>query len=167
VLDTIAARNPGLISRFGGHAMAAGLSLPRENLEVFRAAFDAVLRQVLTPADLELCLCSDGELSAAEMNLAFACLLRDAGPWGQGFAEPLFDGVFEVLDQRLLAGKHLKMVVTVPGTNRVIDAIAFNTDSAQWPRKDLRQLRLAYRISVNEYRGIESPQLIVEHLETL
>lgn len=164
VLDAVAARNPGLITRFGGHAMAAGLALPAMHLEGFRAAFNAAVRDVVDPRDLEPVLYSDGELPAECFTEPFADILREAGPWGQAFPEPLFHGDFHCLEQRLLKEKHLKMSVAHPASNRVFDAIAFNIDPAQWPNK-ARKVRLAYRLDINEFRGSRSLQLRVEYLE--
>src|SRR5690606_18498171 len=107
-LDAVASRHPGLITKFGGHAMAAGLSLSAEKYESFKAAFDKEARRLLTLDDLTGELHSDGELPDVDIDLPLARILRDGGPWGQGFPEPLFDGEFEVLNQRLLAEKHLK-----------------------------------------------------------
>ncbi len=166
VLDTVAARHPGLISRFGGHAMAAGLSLPHANLAAFRQAFDAVVGVAADAADLEPVLHSDGELPADCFSEGFAELLRQAGPWGQGFPEPLFHGDFLCLDQRVLKEKHLKLSLSHPDSNRVFDAIAFNVDRDLWPA-ETRRIRLAYRLDINEFRGSRSLQLRVEYLEAL
>jgi len=164
VLDAVAARNPGLITRFGGHAMAAGLSLPATHLEDFRSAFNAAVRDVVDPRDLEPVLYSDGELPAECFTEPFADILREAGPWGQAFPEPLFHGEFHCLEQRVLKERHLKLSVAHPASNRVFDAIAFNVDREQWPNQASR-VRLAYRLDINEFRGSRSLQLRVEHLE--
>lgn len=164
VLDTVAARHPGLITRFGGHAMAAGLTLPAAHLAEFRLAFDAAVRQMAEPADFEPVLYSDGELPADCFSEHFAELLRGAGPWGQGFPEPLFHGEFICLEQRLLKEKHLKLSLSHPASNRVFDAIAFNVDRDVWPNHAQR-VRLAYRLDINEFRGSRSLQLRVEYLE--
>lgn len=167
ILDRVATRNPGMISKFGGHAMAAGLTLPEAHYDVFCAAFNAAVGEVLSEADLTGELLSDGELGGSELALPFARLLRDAGPWGQGFPEPVFDGVFEVLEQRLVGERHLKLVLTVPESNRIIDAIAFNVDLKEWPNTRASRIRLVYKMSVNQYRGVESPQLMVDYLEAV
>lgn len=164
VLDTVAALNPGLITRFGGHAMAAGLTLPADNLAAFRMAFDAAVKSAAEPADFEPVLLSDGELPPECFSEAFVELLREAGPWGQGFPEPLFHGEFVCLEQRLLKEKHLKMSVSHPASNRVFDAIAFNVDRERWPN-EARRVRLAYRLDINEFRGSRTLQLMVEYLE--
>jgi single-stranded-DNA-specific exonuclease len=164
VLDAVAARNPGLISKFGGHAAAAGLSLALEHLEPFREAFDAEVRLHLMPEDLCGRVLSDGELSAEQLCLSVADSLREAGPWGQGFPEPLFDGVFEVLSHRIVGDKHLRMRVR-PAVSRVcIDAIAFFAAPVGFPLEAAR-VRIAYRLAVNEWRGRRNAQLVVEHFE--
>ncbi len=162
VLDAVATRHPQLVQKFGGHAMAAGLSLAESDYPAFAAAFDAEVSRHLSVDDLHTCLYSDGELSDGELSLETAQQLRDAGPWGQGFPEPLFDGCFEILGQRVVGERHLKLTVKPPrGTGR-IDAIAFNTPVLP---AGCRSARLAYRLDVNEYRGLVSPQLVVEHIE--
>jgi single-stranded-DNA-specific exonuclease len=166
-LDAVASRHPGLITKFGGHAMAAGLSLSAEKYESFRLAFDKEARRLLTLEDLTGELHSDGELNDADIDLPLARVLRDAGPWGQGFPEPLFDGEFEVLNQRLLAEKHLKLTLGFPASKRVIDAIAFNVDLGKWPNPKAQRVKLAYRLEVNAFRGVENPQLMVEHLQAV
>lgn len=164
-LDAVASRHPGLIVKFGGHAMAAGLSIKTDDLDRFKLAFDAQARRLLSRDDLTGKLHSDGELAESDIDLPMAQLLRNAGPWGQGFPEPLFDGVFELLDQRLVGEKHLKLSIGLPGTGRVVDAIAFNVDLEKWPNRSLSRIYLAYRLEVNEFRGVQNPQLMVEHLE--
>lgn len=166
VLDAVAAHHPGLVSKFGGHAMAAGLSLARENFAAFSAAFDEEVRRHLAPADLRGIILSDGELVAEDMNLEMAELLRGAGPWGQAFPEPLFDGHFEIVQRRIVGERHLKMVVKSPGRDAVFDAIAFNTLDAEWPPQTAR-VQLAYKLDINEYRGQRSAQLLVEHVDLL
>ena len=163
-LDAVAARHPGLISKFGGHAMAAGLSLPASNLGAFSAAFDAEVRRQLSDEDLTGRLLSDGQLSVEEFHLELARALRLAGPWGQHFPEPLFHGVFEVAQQRLVGERHLKLVVKSECGSRSLDAIAFNIDREQWPNPTVRWVEMAYKLDVNEYRGQESVQLLVSHL---
>lgn len=164
VLDAVAAHHPGLVSKFGGHAMAAGLSLARENFAAFSAAFDEEVRRHLAPEDLRGVILSDGELAPEDMNLEMAELLRGAGPWGQAFPEPLFDGHFEIVQRRIVGERHLKMVVKSPGHDAVFDAIAFNTLDAEWPPQTAR-VQLAYKLDINEYRGQRSAQLLVEHVD--
>lgn len=165
-LDAVAASHPGLISKFGGHAMAAGLSLPEENLPAFMQAFDAEVRRHLQEDDLHGVIHSDGELAVANMSLELAELLRQAGPWGQAFPEPVFDGEFEIVQRRIVGENHLKLVLRLPGSEATIDAIAFNQTDTDW-QDEPKSLRIAYRLDVNEYMGQRTPQLMVNYLETV
>lgn len=164
-LDAVAAANPGLISKFGGHAMAAGLSLPASHFDDFRAAFDREVRRQLCADDLTGRLLCDGELAVDEFNLQLAAHLREAGPWGQHFPEPGFHGEFGLIQQRLVGERHLKMVLQPLGSTEILDAIAFNIDPKVWPDPNVRQVRLAYSLDINEYRGRQSLQLLVRHLQ--
>ncbi len=164
VLADIATLHPKLIYKFGGHAMAAGLTVPRAEFEKFSHAFNAAVTAKLAHVDLENSVMSDGELHPNELSLDVAEVIREAGPWGQSFPEPLFDGVFELLEQRLVGGRHLKM--TLSKENQTIDAIAFNIDINQWPNYRCNLVNIAYRMDVNEFRGKRSVQLIVEYIET-
>jgi single-stranded-DNA-specific exonuclease len=162
-LDAVAAHHPGLVSKFGGHAMAAGLTLQRRHFEDFARAFNEEVMHTLGHDDLFNTLYSDGELAADELCLELAELLRGAGPWGQGFPEPLFDGEFELVQRRIVGEHHLKLVLRIPGSETAIDAIAFRTTDAGWPA-EVGRVQLAYKLDVNEYRGVRSVQLIVEHI---
>ena len=165
-LDAVATRHPGLVSKFGGHAMAAGLSLRREHFASFGTAFAAEASRHLDDDDLHAVIHSDGELAADELSLENAELLRASGPWGQGFPEPLFHGEFEVLNRRVVGARHLKFTVRRDRVSRPLDAIAFNAVESGVP-EDCKRLLLAYRLDVNEYRGLRTAQLVVEHLEPL
>ncbi|CDF82468.1 single-stranded-DNA-specific exonuclease RecJ [Pseudomonas sp. QL9] len=163
-LDAVAARHPGLISKFGGHAMAAGLSLPQENFGAFAAAFDAEVRRQLDEDDLTGRILSDGQLGLPEFHLELARALRQAGPWGQHFPEPLFHGVFQIVQQRIVGERHLKLVLKTECGSLQLDGIAFNVDREVWPNPTVRWAEMAYKLDVNEYRGNESVQLMVVHL---
>ncbi len=165
-LDAVASANPGLLTKFGGHAMAAGMSLKKQDYSRFQKAFDQVVRESLSTSDLQAEILSDGELMPQEMNLPLAYTLREAGPWGQHFPEPIFDGEFYLVQQRIVGEKHLKLVLALDAQGQnVVDAIAFNVDVALWPNNAARKVRLAYRLDVNEFRGRESLQLMVEYIE--
>ncbi|MED5235201.1 MAG: single-stranded-DNA-specific exonuclease RecJ [Pseudomonadota bacterium] len=164
VLDEVNTRYPGVIEKFGGHAMAAGLSLPVAKLQDFERAFVDTARAHMAKLDGNHALLSDGDLSSKELCLPFAHLLRQAGPFGQGFESPLFDGEFALLDQRLVGQKHLKMVLKSDGANEV-DAIAFNVDLHSWPNAMVKRVHIAYRLDINVFRGQETVQLIVEQIE--
>jgi len=165
-LDAIAARYPGVLSKFGGHAMAAGLSLELDKLEEFSKAFDAYAQEVLEPEQLNKNIVTDGELNANELTLATAKLVHNSGPWGQGFPEPLFDGEFRLLKQRLVGEKHLKIEVQSVGSQGLrVSGIVFNVDLESWPNKEVDRISLVYHLGVNDYQGQESLQLVVEYLE--
>ncbi|CUU25114.1 MULTISPECIES: single-stranded-DNA-specific exonuclease RecJ [Duffyella] len=163
-LDTLC---PGLIIKFGGHAMAAGLSLNSERFEEFSERFSALVGEWLDGEALQGIIWSDGELQPQEFSLATAELLRDGGPWGQAFPEPLFDGKFKLLQQKLVGERHLKVMVEPLGGGPLLDGIAFNIDPLIWPDNSVRQVELAYRLDINEFRGNRSVQLIIEHLRPL
>jgi len=164
-LDAVATRNPGLINKFGGHAMAAGLTIRCGQFEQFREAFDEEVKRHLKQDDLQGVVWSDGELTADEINMPVANLIRSSGPWGQAFPEPIFDGVFTLVKQRIVGEKHLKLVLGLPGSKQIVDAIAFNVDTEVWPNTKADQVRLAYQLDINEFRGRRSVQLLVQHLE--
>lgn len=159
-LALVDARHPGLIERFGGHAMAAGLSLRLDHIDDFKAAFIAVVLEMLDPAALQQQVLSDGELAADELDHRHADALRLAGPWGQGFPEPLFDGHFEVANWRVLKERHLKLELRLPGVPGTINAIHFGGWHGNAPGC---HVHLAYRLACDEYRGGSAIQLIVEH----
>ena len=164
-LDAVAAANPGLVTKFGGHAMAAGLSLSRANFDAFAQAFAAEATRVLSPELLQATIVSDGELSAEELTLGCAADLAAAGPWGQAFPEPTFHGRFKLQQQRRLGDNHLKMVLSPLGDDGfLVDAIAFGVSEADWPASSATEIELAYRLNINEFRGARTLQLMVEHL---
>ena len=163
-LDAVAARHPQLISKFGGHAMAAGLSLPESHFGAFAVAFDAEVRRQLTEDDLTGRLLSDGSLSINEFHLPLAKELRNAGPWGQHFPEPLFHGVFQLVQQRIVGERHLKVVLKTECGSLQLDGIAFGVDRDVWPNPNVRWVELAYKLDVNEFRGQESVQLMIAHI---
>jgi single-stranded-DNA-specific exonuclease len=166
LLDAVATHNPGLLSKFGGHAMAAGLSLRQQDFAAFSTAIEREL-QVHAAEHFTRQVYTDGVLDAATLSLEFASMLRDAGPWGQHFPEPVFDGEFEIVSKRVLGGKHLKLVLRIPGSTQIVDAIAFNQapEILSDAGKGQAAVRLLYRLDINEYGGISSPQLMVERLE--
>lgn len=167
-LDSIATRHPGLIDKFGGHAMAAGMSLPEENLAAFKAAFAAEIALRTDRESLAGVIHSDGALTSAELCLDTARVLRGAGPWGQGFPEPIFDGEFHIADSRIVGDRHLKMRLKADagaGGARgadLIEAIAFGYIGGGTEDPEVRsgaRIQLAYRLEINEFRGDETMQL--------
>lgn len=164
-LDAVAAGNPQLISKFGGHAMAAGLTLPQEHFSAFASAFDQEVRRQLQEEDLTGRLLSDGTLAVEEFNLELARALRHAGPWGQHFPEPLFHGVFQLVEQRIVGERHLKVVLKTECGTVSLDGIAFGVDREVWPNPTVRWVELAYKLDLNEFRGRETVQLMIAHIE--
>jgi single-stranded-DNA-specific exonuclease len=164
LLESISTAEPGLILKFGGHAMAAGLSILEADFERFKLLFTHAVTQSLAEEDKQALLMTDGNLSPDCFNLKFANILRQAGPFGQGFPEPLFDDVFYLIQQRIVGEKHLKMVLR-HSSGLDIDAIAFNVDLKQWPNAQAEKVRLAYQLDINEFRGKFSLQLLVNELQ--
>lgn len=170
VLDEIATKNPGLLNKFGGHAMAAGLSLNKTDLEVFTEQFDRCVSRHLSEELRSPIVLSDGELAPHLISMISAQAIQDAGPWGQHFPEPLFDGVFAIVSQRIVGQKHLKMTLMVEGAGEpltgepLFDAIAFNVDLDVWGRCDVASARIVYKLDINEFRGSRSVQLMVEYM---
>ena len=161
-LDRVATSTPGLITKFGGHAMAAGLSLSEDDLPRFRETFNRVVAQALKGSLPDHVTVTDGQLPQSDLTLVLAEALESGGPWGQGFEAPSFEGVFTISDMRVVGEKHLKFrLVTEAG---LIDAIAFNADVETWTRDTPKALRCVYRPCVNEYRGDRRLQLQIEAL---
>lgn len=168
VLDELAAQAPSLLQKFGGHAMAAGLSIAKKDLSAFSELFDRVLARHLKPEMRNPVILSDGELFPEQLTLPHAQVVKEAGPWGQAFPEPIFDGVFRVIEQRLVGGKHLKLLLSPQSlSDCVIDAIAFGVDLDVWPNDSVNRIEIAYKLDVNEFRGRSSAQLIVSHMAAL
>jgi single-stranded-DNA-specific exonuclease len=164
-LDAVATTHPELISKFGGHAMAAGLSLSAKHYPAFAEAFDAEVKRQLTPADLEAEIITDGELIPEELSLETGHLLRESGPWGQHFPEPLFQGEFYIVQQRIVGEKHLKLLLAVDEQKQqLVDAIAFNVDTGAWPNPKADKVQLVYKLDINVWQGRESVQLMVEEI---
>jgi single-stranded-DNA-specific exonuclease len=164
-LAWVEARQPGLMRAFGGHAMAAGLSLEQQHLPAFRESLAAGVTAILDGAALSAEVWTDGELDGADVGLALASELEDLGPWGQRFPEPVFEGVFEVLDARVVGGAHLKLVLRGHG-GEPVDAIAFNRLPENLPGNlpGTASVRVLYRLAVNRWRGSESCQLVIEDI---
>jgi len=163
VLDTIASQHPGIISKFGGHAMAAGLTIRESDLEQFKVVFDQITGMFLSGDELEGVLVSDGELSVNELSFDLAEKIISSGPWGQGFPEPVFDGEFEIINTRVVGERHLKLQLRHPGNNRSIDAIAFNITDEDWPEATGR-VQTVYKLDINEFAGRRQLQLVVDYI---
>jgi len=149
-----------LIQKFGGHAMAAGLSISKDNFEAFKQAFEQEVASILSEDELEEVVETDGSIEPDHMSLETAELIESAGPWGQQFPEPVFDNQFEILNWKIVGDKHLKMQLRHNAGNKPVDAIAFNTVAEDLPSFD--KIHLAYRMNVNEFRNNRSLQLIVD-----
>jgi len=161
-LAQIDARVPGLLLRFGGHAMAAGLSLRRADVERFAQEFDAVAHAQLDRAALDALLQTDGELAASELCLDLAQQLRYGGPWGQAFPEPLFDGVFAIESTRALGENHRRMMLRCVDSAHVVEAVQFNIDAAEsLPSR----IRAVYQLDVNDWNDTQRLQLLLRHVE--
>ena len=165
VLAAIDKDNPQLITKFGGHAMAAGLSLERRHFQTFQQAFVQEVSKHCNVADLIGEVLSDGPLKPNELTIELARLIQEAGPWGQQFAEPMFDNVFEILDQRIVGQRHLKLTLKHEEGTEVIDAIAFGVSLTEWPNHRARYLRAAYRLDLNEYNGRTKLQLVIATMQ--
>ena len=159
-LDLVATRYPGLLCKFGGHAMAAGLTLAKDDLQRFTQALEVAVAEMLNHVPPQAIEASDGALSAGDLGLSLAESLSAGGPWGQHFPEPTFDGLFDVRQHRIVGEKHLKLTLAAQGVE--IDAIAFNVDVVDWQASPAKQIHALYRLDVNEYRGERNPQLIIQ-----
>jgi single-stranded-DNA-specific exonuclease len=159
LLDLIDRENPSLIEKFGGHAMAAGLTINPENFEEFKEAFTGAITDHLEGKKPIIELLTDGKLDASEMTLNNAELLRQASPWGQGFEEPIFYGDFELLEQRIVGEKHLKCTLKLVDNSSIFEGIAFFQE-----KLESKQVRVAYKLNVNSFRGNESLQLMIESM---
>ena len=160
VLDLVATRHPGLLSKFGGHAMAAGLTLAKDDLHRFTEALEAAVAETLSHVPPQAVEDSDGALGAGDLGLQLAESLSAGGPWGQHFPEPTFDGVFDVLQHRIVGEKHLKLTLAAEGAE--IGGIAFSIDVNGWQARPLKRIHALYRLDINEYRGERNPQLVIQ-----
>jgi single-stranded-DNA-specific exonuclease len=162
MLDLVDKKIPGVILKFGGHAMAAGLSLKETDFELFSKTLNRVLEEQVDNDLLNNVILCDGQLKGQQFSLEQAQELRDAGPWGQGFPAPLFDGEFKLLQQRLVGSQHLKMTLELE--SKTIEAIAFNIDVEFWPNPMVKNVYCVYRLDINEFRGNRTVQMLVEVL---
>lgn len=163
LLEAVSATRPGLIEKFGGHAMAAGLTIAESGFEEFKKVAAEQMARLYPRADFSGAIVTDGSLPPDALNLNFARSLRDAGPWGSGFPEPMWSGDFSVVEQRTVGENHLKLRVRPAGGGNTVDAIAFNQAGPAYRGT----VQLAFRLDVNEYRGNETPQLVVEQIASL
>ncbi|OBX79322.1 single-stranded-DNA-specific exonuclease RecJ [Haemophilus aegyptius] len=169
VLERIHSQHPNIILKFGGHAMAAGLSIREEYFADFQYLFNQTIADWLDEEHLQGIIWTDGELNSNEFNLETAELIKSVGTWGQGFPEPCFDGEFKILDQRAIGQNknHLKMLLEPKQGGVLLDAIAFNINTRLYPDLSIKQARLAYKLDINEFRGNRSLQLLVDYIEPI
>lgn len=165
-LDAVAKKYPGLLTKFGGHAMAAGLSIHIEQFALFRDAFNQQVQQILGDAPMRPEICTDGKLAALELSMQSAEDIRYAAPWGQGFPEPCFDGVFRLVNKRIVGGRHLKVTLCDQRTNQYHDGIQFNAETSQDIQSGT-EIMVVYRLDINEYRGQRQLQLLIDYIEPL
>ena len=163
LLDLISKQKPKVLQKFGGHAMAAGLSLRLDDFEEFCGLYYSTLEELVDEETLTRVHYTDGVLESEYLSLEFAQLLRESGPWGQHFPEPVFEGQFRVQQQKIVGSKHLKLVLELPASNMSIDAIAFN-QAEEVLQKQHQEIRVLYRLDVNSFRGRQTPQLMIENL---
>ncbi|WP_424405511.1 single-stranded-DNA-specific exonuclease RecJ [Pasteurella sp. PK-2025] len=163
-LERIHCTHPDMILKFGGHAMAAGLTIRASHFQAFEHAFNQIVTDWLDEGQLQGIVWTDGELQSQQFNLDTADALKQAGPWGQAFPEPMFDGEFHILQQRLVGEKHLKMMVEPKQGGPLLDAIAFNIDTRYYPDLSIKNAKLAYKLAINEFRGQRNVQLLVDYL---
>tara|TARA_B100001971_G_scaffold82404_1_gene76028 strand:+ start:719 stop:2467 length:1749 start_codon:yes stop_codon:yes gene_type:complete len=165
LLETIATREEGLIDKFGGHAMAAGLSLKRSKLDQFTKIYEREIEAALSTMDLDESILTDGELGVDEINLQLSEMLRSGGPWGMGFPEPLFHGRFRVTESSVVGEKHLKMTLSPEGSGKTVSGICFNLVSPGDQPPQLNLIRAIYRLDTNQFRGRQTLQLIIQSVE--
>lgn len=167
LLERLHCRYPDMILKFGGHAMAAGLSIYEHQFNRFQQAFNQLVGEHWGEDEQQGRIWTDGELSSQQLNLHTAEMLNAAGPWGQAFADPVFDGEFRILQQRLVGERHLKMLIEPKQGGDLLDAIAFNIDTSYYPDLSIKSARLVYKLDVNEFRGNRSLQLLVDYIEPM
>ncbi|MDV6326679.1 single-stranded-DNA-specific exonuclease RecJ [Idiomarina sp. Sol25] len=166
LLERVHSLQPGIMERFGGHAMAAGLTMKKENLTRFSELAEQVASEWLSEEEKQRVFWSDGELTTVQLSQDSVNMLQSAGPWGQQFPEPMFDGQFELVDQRIVGERHLKLVVRHP-QGELLDAIAFNVDTQQWPARESSVVELLYKPQLNHFRGRTNVQLLVEQIRAI
>lgn len=163
ILASMALKNPKLLKKFGGHAMAAGLSIAPEDYSTFQNVFETEITQ--QGYDNHEYIWSDGPLSQHDLSLKTAQLIEHAGPWGQHFPEPVFDNIFKIIDQRIVGQNHLKMTLQLLNSNLCLDAIAFHVDLEEWPKHRAEYIHAVYQLEINEYQGRQRLQLIIQNMQ--
>ena len=167
VLERIHSQHPEMILKFGGHAMAAGLSIKESFFPDFQKIFNQTVQDWLNEDQLQGVIWTDGELHANEFSIETAEVIKSGGPWGQAFPEPVFDGEFKIFEQRAIGQNHLKMLVEPKNGGPLLDAIAFNIDTRYYPDLSIKQAKFAYKLEINEFRGNRNVQLLVDYIEPI
>ncbi|NUF28495.1 single-stranded-DNA-specific exonuclease RecJ [Gilliamella sp. ESL0254] len=164
LIDELNQQHPDLITSFGGHAMAVGLTIREEDLERFKISIEALLDTRLKPDLLKQVIETDGEIDSQDFTYAIAKQVKESGPWGEGFCAPIFDGEFIIHQQRLLADKHLKLVLEPQNGGPLIEGICFNVNRQQWPDQSIKNVKIIYHLDVDEFRGNQALNLVIKHL---
>ncbi|KES15439.1 Single-stranded DNA-specific exonuclease, partial [Gilliamella apicola SCGC AB-598-I20] len=164
ILDELNQRYPDILVSFGGHAMAAGLSIQEKDLDQFSALFEALITEQLDLDVLEQIIETDGEIDNQDFNYSIAKQLKESGPWGEGFIEPTFDGEFIIHQQRLFGEKHLKLVLEPKNGGPIIEGICFNVNLNHWPDHTIKNAKIVYQLDVNEFRGNQTLNLMIRHI---
>lgn len=164
LMDELNQQHPDLIVSFGGHSMAVGLTIREENLARFKNSFEVLLNTRLHPELLEPIIETDGQIDTKDFTYAIAKLLKESGPWGEGFYTPIFDGDFIIHQQRLFADKHLKLLLEPQNGGPLIEGVLFNVNREQWPDQSIKNVKVVYHLDVDEFRGNQAPQLMIKHL---
>ncbi|SCC27290.1 single-stranded-DNA-specific exonuclease [Gilliamella bombicola] len=164
LIDELNQQHPDLITSFGGHAMAVGLTIREEDLERFKISIEALLDTRLKPDLLKQVIETDGEIDSQDFTYAIAKQVKESGPWGEGFCTPIFDGEFIIHQQRLLADKHLKLVLEPQNGGPLIEGICFNVNRQQWPDQSIKNVKIIYHLDVDEFRGNQALNLVIKHL---
>jgi single-stranded-DNA-specific exonuclease len=164
ILSQLDQKYPDLLVSFGGHAMAVGLSIQEKDLDQFRHIFETLVNEQLNLDVHKQIIETDGEIASEDFNYSIAKQLKEAGPWGEGFVEPTFDGEFLIHQQRLFAEKHLKLVLEPKEGGPIIEGIFFNVNLAQWPDNTIKSVKIVYQLDVNEFRGNQAVKLMIRHI---
>lgn len=164
LLDELNQLHPNLVVNFGGHAMAVGLTIREENLALFSNCFESLLNERLKTDLLEQIIETDGEVNSEDFTYEMAKQLKESGPWGEGFSEPIFDGEFIIHQQKLFAQKHLKLLLEPKNGGPLIEGLFFNVNLLEWPDQSIKEVKLVYHLSVDEFRGNQAVKIMIRHL---
>ncbi|OCG03966.1 single-stranded-DNA-specific exonuclease RecJ [Gilliamella sp. wkB112] len=164
LLEELNQQYPDLIVSFGGHAMAAGLTILEEKLESFKTCIETLVNNRINPDLLQQVIETDGEVDSHDLNYIIAKQLKEFGPWGEGFSEPIFDGEFIIHQQRIFAEKHLSLILEPKNGGPLIEGVYFNVNHSEWPDQSIKNIKIVYHLDVNEFRGNQSAKLLIKHV---